>query len=166
MSWSVVDLTVPSRNEPPPLGLLFIIATSRFIPTIRNDPFPLHPNKGEIHKQVDWNEGIMDRGIMSFAHCCAGCGVYCRSGASTLVGSRASRGFNGIFLCLYDVYEFTNLYLSYMLCMTTGWMLCDANLEYMINNRTRSILLVSIRSILQTIYPKQHIIQHNFRPTD
>jgi hypothetical protein len=30
-------------------------------------------------------------------------------------------------LCLYDVYEFTILYLSYMLCMTTGWKLCDAN---------------------------------------
>jgi hypothetical protein len=62
----------------------------------------------------------MDRGLMCFAHCCVGCGVYCRSGASTLVESRATRGFNGIYLCLYDVYEFTILYLSYMLCMTTG----------------------------------------------
>jgi hypothetical protein len=38
----------------------------------------------------------MDRGIMCFAHCCAGCGVYRRSGASTLVDSGATRGFNGI----------------------------------------------------------------------
>jgi len=61
----------------------------------------------------------MDRGIMCFTHCCAGCGVYRRPGASTIV-CPGVLGFNGILLCLYDVYEFTILYLSYMLCMTTG----------------------------------------------
>jgi hypothetical protein len=39
----------------------------------------------------------MDRGIMCFAHCCVGCCVYRRSGASTIVESRATRGFNGIY---------------------------------------------------------------------
>jgi hypothetical protein len=38
----------------------------------------------------------MDRGIMCFAHCCAGCGVYGRAGASTLVDSKTTRGFSGI----------------------------------------------------------------------
>jgi len=61
----------------------------------------------------------MDRGIVYLAHCCAGCGVYRRSWASTVVCPRVS-GLNEILLCLYDVYDFTILYLSYMLCMTTG----------------------------------------------
>lgn len=61
----------------------------------------------------------MDRGIMRVAYCCAGRGVYRRSGTSTVVCPRVL-GLNEILLCLYDVYDFTTLYLSYMLCMTTG----------------------------------------------
>jgi hypothetical protein len=67
----------------------------------------------------------MDRGIMCFAYCCAGCGVYRRSGASTLVESRATRGFNGIFMfirCL-RVYEFIFI----LHAMHDDWLcICDA----------------------------------------
>ena len=60
----------------------------------------------------------MDRGIMYPAHCGAGCGIYRRSGTSTVVCPRVL-GLYEILLCLYDVYDFTILYLPYMLCMTT-----------------------------------------------
>jgi len=44
-----VDPPIPSSDEPPPGVLLLPLTPSCSIPTIRNDPIPLHPNKGEIH---------------------------------------------------------------------------------------------------------------------
>lgn len=55
-----VDPPIPSSDESPPGVLLLPLTPSCSLPTIRNDPIPLYTNKGEIHQEIDWNEGIMD----------------------------------------------------------------------------------------------------------